>query len=64
MFYPGDSPGPAARPRGKIGFVICEECKERRHENCPGGSWCDCQHQPPEQAQESAESPLSWPHQG
>ncbi|GAA3260293.1 hypothetical protein GCM10020216_100020 [Nonomuraea helvata] len=25
--------------------MICESCKEKRHEDCRGGSWCDCQHQ-------------------
>ncbi|MGC5015587.1 hypothetical protein ACLQ2R_32910 [Streptosporangium sp. DT93] len=25
--------------------MICENCRERRHEECRGGSWCDCQHQ-------------------
>ncbi|GGV08002.1 hypothetical protein GCM10010182_29030 [Actinomadura cremea] len=25
-------------------IVICESCRERRHEKCRGGSWCDCQH--------------------
>ncbi|MEV4894874.1 hypothetical protein ACIBHY_16420 [Nonomuraea sp. NPDC050547] len=41
--------------------VICESCAERRHEDCRGGSWCDCQHQPP---QEPKESELDWPRQG
>lgn len=27
--------------------MICEPCREREHERCPGGSWCDCQHRPP-----------------
>ncbi|MGH3241715.1 MAG: hypothetical protein ACRDNL_15190 [Spirillospora sp.] len=26
--------------------MICESCRERRHGECRGGSWCDCQHQP------------------
>lgn len=26
-----------------ISFV-CQECKDRKHENCPGGTWCDCHH--------------------
>ncbi|MFC6086247.1 hypothetical protein [Sphaerisporangium aureirubrum] len=41
--------------------MICEECKDRRHEDCRGGSWCDCQHHP---AVEPAEPPLVWPRQG
>jgi len=27
--------------------MICEACRERRHDKCRGGSWCDCQHRPP-----------------
>ncbi|WP_165965152.1 hypothetical protein [Actinomadura bangladeshensis] len=27
--------------------MICPPCRERRHEECRGGSWCDCQHRPP-----------------
>lgn len=23
---------------------ICTGCRNRRHEQCEGGSWCDCQH--------------------
>ncbi|MEU4544453.1 hypothetical protein [Nonomuraea dietziae] len=41
--------------------VICEKCKERLHEECRGGSWCDCQHQSEETPQESE---LDWPRQG
>ncbi|MEU8269516.1 hypothetical protein AB0B89_20455 [Sphaerisporangium sp. NPDC049002] len=44
-----------------MGDVICEECKDDRHDECPGGSWCDCQHRPPD---EPREPPLSWPGQG
>jgi hypothetical protein len=25
-------------------MVVCQECKEKRHNNCKGGTWCDCQH--------------------
>jgi hypothetical protein len=28
--------------------MICLACRERRHEECRGGSWCDCQHRPVE----------------
>jgi len=28
--------------------MICEACRERRHTDCRGGTWCDCQHKPPE----------------
>ncbi|MER6828647.1 hypothetical protein [Streptosporangium sp. NPDC000563] len=41
--------------------MICEDCKERRHDECRGGSWCDCQHQPVHEPRESA---LDWPRQG
>ncbi|WP_255529732.1 hypothetical protein [Planomonospora sp. ID91781] len=41
--------------------MICDSCKDRHHEDCRGGSWCDCQHQPPA---EPRESPLDWPRQG
>ncbi|MEU4826212.1 hypothetical protein OG979_31650 [Actinomadura citrea] len=26
--------------------MICQSCRERHHEECRGGSWCDCQHHP------------------
>ena len=26
--------------------MICEACRERRHGECRGGTWCDCQHKP------------------
>ncbi|WP_271221244.1 hypothetical protein [Streptosporangium carneum] len=44
--------------------MICDRCKERRHDECRGGSWCDCQHQPAEKAGEHRESALDWPRQG
>ncbi|MFC7381411.1 hypothetical protein [Sphaerisporangium rhizosphaerae] len=42
-----------------MGQVICEECKDHRHDDCRGGSWCDCQHRP---ADEPRESVLVWSH--
>ena len=27
--------------------MICEACRDRRHGECRGGTWCDCQHKPP-----------------
>ncbi len=24
--------------------MICDPCKVRSHNNCRGGTWCDCQH--------------------
>ncbi|MEV7006308.1 hypothetical protein [Streptosporangium sp. NPDC051022] len=44
--------------------MICDRCKERRHDECRGGSWCDCQHQPTGKAAEGRESALAWPRQG
>jgi hypothetical protein len=35
--------------------MICDQCRERHHEDCPGGTWCDCQHEPPVAA-ETAET--------
>jgi len=26
--------------------MICVACRQRHHEDCPGGTWCDCQHLP------------------
>ncbi|MEU4830846.1 hypothetical protein [Streptosporangium sp. NPDC023615] len=54
--------------------MICENCRERRHEECRGGSWCDCQHQararedddggsgPP--SREPAEPHMNWLGEG
>jgi hypothetical protein len=45
--------------------MICDACRKRHHEDCPGGNWCDCQHQPPAvQADEASEPTLSWIRQG
>jgi len=48
--------------------MICAHCRERHHEDCPGGTWCDCQHMfsadsehDPEHAGEPA---LTWIRQG
>jgi len=36
--------------------VICQDCRERRHDQCRGGSWCPCQHRTtPATAAERAE---------
>ncbi len=24
--------------------MICQSCKNKIHEKCRGGTWCDCQH--------------------
>ncbi|WP_344907377.1 hypothetical protein [Actinomadura meridiana] len=41
--------------------MICQSCRERRHEECRGGSWCDCQHQrgPATRDERSPESGVS-----
>ena len=47
--------------------MICVPCRNRRHEDCPGGTWCDCQHLPPQAGDAAAaasEPPLSWLRQG
>jgi hypothetical protein len=45
--------------------MICVECRRRHHEDCPGGNWCDCQHQRSPKATETlAEPALSWVRQG
>jgi hypothetical protein len=41
--------------------MVCPSCKAKRHEECRGGNWCDCQHQPPAQP---AEERLGWIRQG
>ena len=28
--------------------MICDACRQRRHAECKGTSWCDCQHRKPE----------------
>jgi len=43
--------------------VICVPCRKRHHEECPGGTWCDCQHLPPER-DSGSEPPLTWLRQG
>ncbi|MBB6396185.1 hypothetical protein BKA00_003099 [Actinomadura coerulea] len=57
--------------------MICQSCRERHHEDCRGGSWCDCQHKPGSGAPASgaerragpptggrAEPPVNWRRQG
>ena len=41
----------------QTGRVICQACRERRHEACRGGSWCDCQHQSADRPVEPATGP-------
>ncbi|MFC4590400.1 hypothetical protein [Sphaerisporangium corydalis] len=41
--------------------MICAECKDDRHDECPGGSWCDCQHRPSDEPHEPAPA---WPNSG
>ncbi|HSK54117.1 MAG TPA: hypothetical protein VK908_02570 [Jiangellales bacterium] len=42
---------------GTLGRVICQACRERRHSECRGRSWCDCQHQRPDRPVEPATGP-------
>ena len=46
--------------------MICLSCRHRDHQSCPGGTWCDCQHEPmsalPQRA--GGEEPLNWVRQG
>jgi len=49
--------------------MICQACRDRRHDDCRGGSWCDCQHQPeveePPPAEPDASEPaVNWLRQG
>ena len=41
--------------------VVCLACRKQLHEDCPGGTWCDCQHQPPDRP---AEPPQGWIRRG
>ncbi len=44
--------------------MVCVPCRERHHEDCPGGTWCDCQHLPPRRAESETEPTLGWIRQG
>jgi hypothetical protein len=45
--------------------MICVPCRQRHHQDCPGGTWCDCQHLPAQDAgEDTVEPPLSWVRQG
>lgn len=35
-------------------LMVCQPCKDGRHEGCPGGTYCDCQHRPPREEDTSA----------
>jgi hypothetical protein len=52
--------------RGDNEDMICEACRERRHRECRGGTWCDCQHKPPtgEAAEERSAEPEDGPEPG
>jgi hypothetical protein len=41
--------------------MICLSCRQQHHEDCPGGTWCDCQHRKPDT---DAEPKLGWVRQG
>ncbi len=68
-----------AGPRGDNGHMICVHCRGQHHEDCPGGTWCDCQHLPPagpaqdaeqrgqdaeQAAGQATEPPVNWVRQG
>jgi hypothetical protein len=36
-------------------------CQDQQHDDCPGGTWCDCQHLPPQLPPEPG---LGWIRQG
>jgi hypothetical protein len=42
--------------------MICQACRDRHHDDCRGGSWCDCQHQRPQETYD--EPPINWVRQG
>ncbi|HEX3715576.1 MAG TPA: hypothetical protein VHV09_22480 [Trebonia sp.] len=48
--------------------MICVACRRRHHQDCPEGTWCDCQHQPAQEGRQAgdaaAEPALSWVRQG
>jgi hypothetical protein len=49
--------------------MICEACRDRRHGDCRGGTWCDCQHRPSEDTDaapedDDAEPDVNWLRQG
>jgi hypothetical protein len=48
--------------------MICEACRDRRHADCRGGTWCDCQHKPPEdvapESDDGTEPQVNWLRQG
>ncbi|HTA11243.1 MAG TPA: hypothetical protein VK836_22180, partial [Streptosporangiaceae bacterium] len=65
----GATPPHAPRQRGlsqltatqdAIRTMVCAGCRAQRHEECRGGTWCDCQHQPPPKP----ETRLGWIRQG
>jgi hypothetical protein len=44
-----------------MGGVICTACRDRRHDDCQGDSWCDCQHK---ELERPTEPPYGWVRQG
>jgi hypothetical protein len=41
--------------------MVCPDCRAQKHTECPGGTWCDCQHKQPAQPSEAR---LGWIRQG
>jgi hypothetical protein len=35
--------------------MVCPACHKGKHEDCRGGTWCDCQHRPPTEIQKMNE---------
>ncbi|MFI6520546.1 hypothetical protein ACIBF1_33690 [Spirillospora sp. NPDC050679] len=55
--------------------MICVPCRDRRHEECRGGSWCCCQHRSgpatrteqrrrPRSQDDRGEPEVNWKRQG
>lgn len=38
-----------------LGAMVCPKCRVQEHEECPGGTWCDCGHRVPEPIEAEAE---------
>lgn len=36
--------------------MICRHCRDHNHQECRGGTWCDCQHR------QSPATPTPQPH--
>ena len=34
-------------------LMVCQSCKDQKHEECRGGTWCDCLHRIPKEVLDS-----------